>query len=69
MIETIGMFLLINSFKLPLETIGVEMTERSAYYGVRSNLVSYLSGPMGQSTAIAVVNVNIWTGVSDLSRF
>lgn len=45
------------------------MVERVAFLGIRSNLVSYLTGPMGQSTATAAVNVNVWTGVADLSPF
>lgn len=47
--------------------IGVEMAERFAYYGISSNLVSYLTGSMGQSTATAVVNVNVWSGTTALT--
>lgn len=43
------------------------MAERFAWFGVRSNMVSYLTGPMGQSTATAVVNVNVLIGTADLS--
>ncbi|KAL9229057.1 hypothetical protein vseg_004573 [Gypsophila vaccaria] len=46
--------------------IGVELAERIAYYGVTSNLISYLTGPLGQSTAVAAANVNAWNGVSSL---
>ncbi|KAK9073484.1 hypothetical protein SSX86_007808 [Deinandra increscens subsp. villosa] len=46
--------------------IGVEVGERFAYYGVSSNLITYLTGPLGQSTATAAENVNAWTGTAAL---
>ncbi|KAJ4967213.1 hypothetical protein NE237_019062 [Protea cynaroides] len=44
--------------------IGVGIAERFSYYGIRSNLISYLTGPLQQSTVSAAVNVNTWSGVS-----
>ena len=46
--------------------IGVEIGERFAYYGIESNLISYLTGPLGQSVASAAASVNAWAGAVSL---
>ncbi|KAI3684558.1 hypothetical protein L6452_33782 [Arctium lappa] len=46
--------------------IGVEVAERFAYYGVSSNLITYLTGSLRLSTATAAENVNAWTGTASL---
>ncbi|KAM1220044.1 hypothetical protein ACFX13_047901 [Malus domestica] len=46
--------------------IGVEVAERFAYYGIGSNLITFLTGPLGQSTATVAENVNIWSETGSL---
>ncbi|KAJ4964792.1 hypothetical protein NE237_016641 [Protea cynaroides] len=46
--------------------IGVEIAERFSYCGIGSNLITYLTGPLQQSTVTAAVNVNTWTGVGSI---
>lgn len=46
--------------------IVVEMAERIAFYGTSSNLITFLTGKLGQSTAKAAANINAWNGVASL---
>nr|ABR32184.1 peptide transporter [Hakea actites] len=46
--------------------IGVEIGERFSYYGIQGNLITYLTGPLQQSTVTAAVNVNTWSGVASM---
>ncbi|XVE70318.1 hypothetical protein DITRI_Ditri10aG0062900 [Diplodiscus trichospermus] len=46
--------------------IAVEISERFAYYGIASNLITYLTGPLGESTATAAAQVNAWSGAASL---
>ncbi|KAL2934084.1 Protein NRT1/ PTR FAMILY 5.12 [Bienertia sinuspersici] len=45
---------------------GVEVAERITFYGISGNLISFLTGKLGQSTAMAAANVNAWGGVAQL---
>lgn len=47
--------------------LGAGILERFAYYGIESNLVNYLTGPLGESVAASAANVNTWTGVVSLA--
>ncbi|RZC54079.1 hypothetical protein C5167_012935 [Papaver somniferum] len=40
----------------------VDIAECMAYYGISANLITYLTGPLGQSTVAAAANVNTWVG-------
>lgn len=46
--------------------IGVEIAERFAYYGVSTNLIMYLTNQLGESTAQAASNVNVWMGAASM---
>lgn len=43
--------------------VGVQLGERFAFAAIYVNLTSYLTGPMGQSTAVAAENVNVWSSI------
>ncbi|KAL6610260.1 hypothetical protein ACP70R_040229 [Stipagrostis hirtigluma subsp. patula] len=46
--------------------IAVEIGERFAFYGVSSNLISYLTGPLGEGNAAAAAAINAWSGAASL---
>ncbi|KAF9617642.1 hypothetical protein IFM89_037705 [Coptis chinensis] len=53
-----------GGWKSACSVIGVEISERFAFHGITSNLITYLTGPLHQSTATAAENVNVWRGVA-----
>ncbi|CAN6459605.1 unnamed protein product [Victoria cruziana] len=55
-----------GGWRSSLFIIGVEVSERMAYYGIASNLIMYLTVSLHQSTAAAAENINLWSGVASL---
>ncbi|XP_027365985.1 protein NRT1/ PTR FAMILY 5.10-like isoform X2 [Abrus precatorius] len=55
-----------GAWKAAAFIITVEVAERFAYYGINSNLINYLTGPLAQSTVTAAENVNLWSGTASL---
>ncbi|KAI3919799.1 hypothetical protein MKW92_046394 [Papaver armeniacum] len=43
--------------------IVIDVADSFTYWGISSNLISYLTGPLGQSTVTAAENINVWSGV------
>ncbi|KAI3989959.1 hypothetical protein MKX01_003662 [Papaver californicum] len=55
-----------GGWKSSIYIIWVEVAERFAYYGTSGNLITYLTNVLGESTATAAKNVNIWSSVATL---
>uniref|UniRef100_J3L695 Major facilitator superfamily (MFS) profile domain-containing protein n=1 Tax=Oryza brachyantha TaxID=4533 RepID=J3L695_ORYBR len=46
--------------------MAMEIAERFAYKGVAANLITYLTGPLGQPMAGAAASIDAWKGVSQM---
>ncbi|PWZ10033.1 Protein NRT1/ PTR FAMILY 5.10 [Zea mays] len=55
-----------GGWRSALFIIAVEISERFTFYGVSSNLINYLTGPLGEGTAAAAAAINTWNGVAQL---
>ncbi|XP_059666321.1 protein NRT1/ PTR FAMILY 5.6-like [Cornus florida] len=51
-------------WKASLLIITIEFSERLAYFGIATNLITYLTGVMKQDLKTAAKNVNYWSGVT-----
>jgi len=54
-----------NSNSIPIQA-AVEIAGSFAYFGISANLITYLTGPLGQSNASAAAAVNAWSGTASL---
>ncbi|XP_068644852.1 protein NRT1/ PTR FAMILY 5.6-like [Aristolochia californica] len=53
-------------WKATLFIIAIEFAERLCYYGIATNLISYLTKVLDQDLETAVKNVNYWLGVTTM---
>ncbi|XP_026411393.1 protein NRT1/ PTR FAMILY 5.10-like isoform X2 [Papaver somniferum] len=58
-----------GGWKSSYSIIPIDIADSFTYWGISSNLISYLTGPLGQSTVAAAENINIWGGVVSLLPF
>lgn len=55
-----------GGWRSALFVVGVEIAGSFAYFGISANLITYLTGPLGQSNASAAASVNAWSGTACL---
>nr|CAB3474934.1 unnamed protein product [Digitaria exilis] len=51
-----------GGWRAALFIVAVGFFERIGFFGVSANLIMYLTGPLGMSTAAAAAGVNAWSG-------
>ncbi|CAO2167200.1 unnamed protein product, partial [Urochloa humidicola] len=51
-----------GGWRAALFIVAVGLFERIGFVGVSANLIMYLTGPLGMSTAAAAAGVNAWSG-------
>lgn len=54
------------SFRSKSTQTAVEIAGSFSYFGISANLITYLTGPLGQSNASAAASVNAWSGTASL---
>ncbi|KAF8750613.1 hypothetical protein HU200_012318 [Digitaria exilis] len=55
-----------GGWRSALFVVAVEIAGSFAYFGISANLITYLTGPLGQSNASAAASVNAWSGTASL---
>ncbi|XP_051226404.1 protein NRT1/ PTR FAMILY 5.10 [Lolium perenne] len=55
-----------GGWKSSIFVMAMEIAERFAYKGVAANLITYLTGPLGQPMASAAASIDAWKGVSQM---
>ncbi|PWZ09215.1 Protein NRT1/ PTR FAMILY 5.10 [Zea mays] len=55
-----------GGWKPSVFVMAMEIAERFAYKGVAANLITYLTGPLGQPMARAAASIDAWKGVSQM---
>lgn len=55
-----------GGWRSALFVVVVEIAGSFAFFGVSANLITYLTGPLGQSNAAAAAAVNAWSGTASL---
>jgi len=55
-----------GGWRSALFVVAVEIAGSFAYFGISANLITYLTGPLGQSNASAAAAVNAWSGTASL---
>ncbi|XP_044318710.1 protein NRT1/ PTR FAMILY 5.10-like [Triticum aestivum] len=55
-----------GGWRSALFVVVLEIAGNFAFFGVSSNLITYLTGPLGHSNAAAAAAVNAWSGTACL---